>query len=668
MRIDPNVPLNPINWSYILEGRFAKCCPRVQCCECRMNRLITPRLLVKCEIDQKFKCESLGLTCFSFVQTKPCDSLSNMISALENAKSGGESRENQIPSKEIELPMVSQCSSIEQRLFESGTPLSRASNTSLSPSDAFNRGPRPERVQYSASTLLQRQEYELIVKENPNVFGIRALGKLATSNQAPTYAAEKSISTWLTWKSAWEGLFAKHGVSNPIAQAQVAMLSLKGEAQDWWNTRWQSNPEPYITWDGLTTLLRATFYPLDAQDNAFTAWNAVEFTGNVAKFFDEVRRVFRTYPISMEHLLSILTLRLGKSFARKVKTRLASGIREELSIYELEAIADELLTQEKGWSIPKTTFYNVKTSQNNDSSNLTSSVHSQKHLSSAASTPHKTTGSKTVKTSPLKRKVAAIETTPLSRNRYCFLCGDPSHFCYQCPQRRSEGCVICGQDHEWQDCPDLKGKFVRKKSVACLSLATEEGRDSDYYLTEEKQVAELSAPQICWQTHKPLYLSTIDSSPQLPFRSACIHTPSPSRRLVYRCKLHDIPVCCLFDSGANCSLISLAWVKKKNIPCRSVENSVKTAVQDEKTSKFMTLPLKLEINNFHTTWQFFVLPELSHDVFLGTDFMLFHRVTFDPFDWSMVILGAVTDENQFPAFFKTANKRRGEVCFSSGDS
>ena len=92
-------------------------------------------------------------------------------------------------------------------------------------------------MDYVVSTSNEREEFNELVKANPDVFGIRALGKLPVSDQAPKYAAEKSISAWVTWKSVWEGLFAKHSVRNPIAQAQVAMLSLKGEALDWWNAR-----------------------------------------------------------------------------------------------------------------------------------------------------------------------------------------------------------------------------------------------------------------------------------------------------------------------------------------------------------------------------------------------------------------------------------------------
>ena len=657
-RIEANVPLNPMNWSLVLDGRFAKCCPRIQCSECKMKRLVTPRILVKHKENPTFTCKNMGLTCFSFVQTRPCDAFNAVESVAEEVKHGGSTKESQTPSKNIEFSMLSQYPSSEPRLFESSNLSSKSFNTSLSPSDAFNRGPRIEKLRYATPTPAERDEYIEIVKENPNVFGIRALGKLAVSDQAPTYSAEKAISAWMTWKSAWEGLFAKHGVSNPIAQAQVAMLSLKGEAQDWWNARWQTNPEPYITWDGLTTLIRATFYPLDAQDNAFTMWNAVEFNGNVSKFFDEVRKIFRTYPISMEHMLSILTFRLGKAFGRKVKTRLASGSRVELSIYELEAIADELLTQDKVTVNPRTMSSTNLSSRNIDSSTRAalskpSVPPPQKQASSStSSTPSASKDSKAGKSVPSKKKVAVVDATTLSRNRSCFLCGDSSHFCYQCPDRKLEGCVMCGEDHEWQDCALLEGKFVRKKVAASVEKLSDEFNGTALDLSTENHVAELSVPDICWQTHEPLCLAAVEWEQDAPLRLACMHPPSPSRRLVYRCRVHDKSACCLFDNGANCSLMSWSWVKKNNVPCKMVGSIVKTAVQDQKSSKYMTLPLKFEIGSFCTTWQFFILPQLSHDVFIGTDFTLFHRVTYDPFDWSMIIMGNSMKKNQFPAFLK----------------
>ena len=111
-----------------------------------------------------------------------------------------------------------------------------------------------------------------------------------------------------------------------------------------------------------------------------------------------------------------------------------------------------------------------------------------------------------------------------------------------------------------------------------------------------------------------------------------MHKPSFSRRLVYRCKVQDKNARCLFDNAATCCLMSLCWAEKHNIPCRSVNGIVKTAVQDEKKSNLMTLPLKLELGDFCTTWEFCILANLSHDIFLGTDFLLRHRVTYDLFD------------------------------------
>ena len=257
------VPLNPDNWNLVLDGRYTKCCPRVECNECRLKRLMTPRLMLKQRNNMLFTCKNMGLTCFSFIQTTPCDSLT--AGEVKEVEKRIDSIEDiGIITKSNDSPMISHHPSSSQPLFVPSSSSVKSFGTLLSPSDAFNRGPRPDKVKYIVATPNEREEYNELMKANPNVFGIRALGKLAVSDQAPKYAAEKSISSWVTWKSAWEGLFAKHGVSNPIAQAQVAMLSLKGEALDWWNARWQTHPDPHMTWDGLTSLLKVTFYLLDA--------------------------------------------------------------------------------------------------------------------------------------------------------------------------------------------------------------------------------------------------------------------------------------------------------------------------------------------------------------------------------------------------------------------
>ena len=228
--VDPSLPLSPDVWTLVLEGRFAKCCPRIQCGECKLKRLVTPRVLVKHREHRFLTCKEMGLSCFSFVQTKPCDVLDFSVAEKNDLKGDVSVKDEKQSLKHEEISLISQYTSSDPRVIEShisSTPSSKMSGTVLSSSDAFNRGPRPDKLKYTTSTLSERQEYEAIVKENPNVFGVRALAKLATSNQAPTYAAEKSISAWTTWKSAWEGLFAKHGVSNPIVQAQVAMIIIE---------------------------------------------------------------------------------------------------------------------------------------------------------------------------------------------------------------------------------------------------------------------------------------------------------------------------------------------------------------------------------------------------------------------------------------------------------
>ena len=228
-------------------------------------------------------------------------------------------------------------------------------------------------------------------------------------------------------------------------------------------------------------------------------------------------------------------------------------------------------------------------------------------------------GSKSGKPSSEKKKVAAIDAPP-SRVRRCFLCQDPAHFCYQCPDRKLEGCCLCGEDHFWQDCPSLEGKFVKKQNAAYVSvdltseinelkLENHELKHENNELklddSECNHAAELAVPEICWQTHEPLYLSAIEwKEENAPIRLPCVHKPSFSRRLVYRCKVQDKNARCLFDSGATCCLMSLSWAEKNNIPCRSVNGIVKTAVQDKKQSKLMTLPLKFELGDFCITWEF----------------------------------------------------------------
>ena len=141
---------------------------------------------------------------------------------------------------------------------------------------------------------------------------------------------------------------------------------------------------------------------------------------------------------------------------------------------------------------------------------------------------------------------------------------------------------------------------MRKKVAASVEKLSDEFKGTARDLSTENHAAELSVPDICWQTHEPLCLAAVEWEQDAPLRLACMHPPSPSRRLVYRCRVHDKSACCLFDNGANCSLISWSWAKKNNVPCKMVGSIVKTAVQDQKSSKYMTLTLKFEIGSFCT--------------------------------------------------------------------
>ena len=195
------VPLNPENWSSALDGRFAKCCPRVECNECKFKRLVTPRLMLKLRNNMSFTCKNMGLTCFSFIQTAPCNNL--MSGEVKEVEKKIESIEDiSIISKFNESSMTSHHPNSSQPMFASHSNSAKSFVTLLNHSDAFNRGPRPDRVEYVVSTSNEREEFNELVKANPDVFGIRALGKLAVSDQAPKYAAKKSISAWVTWKSA----------------------------------------------------------------------------------------------------------------------------------------------------------------------------------------------------------------------------------------------------------------------------------------------------------------------------------------------------------------------------------------------------------------------------------------------------------------------------------
>ena len=151
-----------------------------------------------------------------------------------------------------------------------------------------------------------------------------------------------------------------------------------------------------------------------------------------------------------------------------------------------------------------------------------------------------------------------------------------------------------------------------------------------------------------WQTHIPLAALRLDD---FPFRHDCLANPSVLGRLIYRCRVGGKTTVCLFDSGANCSLISKEWVDKHNIPYHPSTQKV-TLAQGNKTDTVVgtTAPLDFQLGAFDTQWPFLVLPHLSHNVILGTDFALWFRVTYDPYDWSLMILG--NNQEQLPVFLQ----------------
>ena len=233
----------------------------------------------------------------------------------------------------------------------------------MKPQEAFIRG-NLSHVRPTRATTQDLIQYAELIKSNPRTFGLRALMKIATTDTAPKFAAPSDYQSFLSWKTSWESLFATHIVDNPKIQVQIATLSLQGEARDWWNAYWSDNPHQDITWTWFTDLVRATFYPLEAQENAFTAWSELEYKDDIPSFFEKVRRNLRRYPIPMIHLISILSFQLGKTYAGRIKSRMAMTRDTDITLYELQAIAEELFLNEKEKAAPvaKRKFFTYRAS------------------------------------------------------------------------------------------------------------------------------------------------------------------------------------------------------------------------------------------------------------------------------------------------------------------
>ena len=153
-----------------------------------------------------------------------------------------------------------------------------------------------------------------------------------------------------------------------------------------------------------------------------------------------------------------------------------------------------------------------------------------------------------------------------------------------------------------------------------------------------------------WQTQQPLCLFSI--SHDLPFRLRCETPPSPMKRLLYCCFIQGYSARCLFDTGANCSLMSLAWAKRNDIEFTKENNVIHPVSQEKMPVMNITVPLRLQIGDYSCKWQFYLVAELAHDILLGTDFILFHRVTYDPFDWSLLIFGNINNFHLLPTLIQ----------------
>ena len=336
-------------WRRITQGHSLQFCPTVTCKTCSIVRYVAP--IAYAELTFPLSCPQVGLCCNSFRQDFPVIAFQKLPSTTQ----GVPGQDNPSPCAPLEaMPQTPSSASAFPASTPPGGHHSTPSHTRtkswatepLKPQEAFIRG-NLSQVRPTRATPQDLLQYTELIKLNPGTFGLRALMKIATSDTAPKFAAPPEYQAFVSWKTSWESLFATHIVDNPKIQVQIATLSLQGEARDWWNTYWADNPHQDITWTWFTDLVRATFYPLEAQENAFTAWSELEYKDDVPIFFEKVRKNLRRYPIPLTHLISILSFQLGKAFAVRIKSRMAMTREAEITLYELQAIAEELFLNEK---------------------------------------------------------------------------------------------------------------------------------------------------------------------------------------------------------------------------------------------------------------------------------------------------------------------------------
>ena len=250
----------------------------------------------------------MGLKCGSIRQESAITGLRRLLPLVQ--ESSRQEELPQSPSDPSQTPSVAAPPSTLVPSENSVTPTRSSATEPLKPQQAFIRG-NLTHVRPTRATPQDLAQYSELIKANPGTFGLRALMKIATSDTAPRFAAPNDYQTFLSWKTSWESLFATHIIDNPKIQVQIATLTLQGEARDWWNAYWADNPHQDITWTWFTDLVRATFYPLEAQENAFTVWSELEYKDDVPAFFEKIRRkpMIIPYPHDPSHINPILPIR-----------------------------------------------------------------------------------------------------------------------------------------------------------------------------------------------------------------------------------------------------------------------------------------------------------------------------------------------------------------------
>ena len=88
------------------------------------------------------------------------------------------------------------------------------------------------------------------------------------------------------------------------------------------------------------------------------------------------------------------------------------------------------------------------------------------------------------------------------------------------------------------------------------------------------------------------------------------------------------------------------WAAKNNIPCIHTNVGITTATEQKCKVTKQTTSIPIMLGDLQCPWTFLVVPTLSHSIILGTDFALWYRITYDPYDWSLIVLGEANNINK----------------------